>query len=88
MIFFLNFLQYPEEVTTADGIVYPIGSVRDLTTGYDSSQPDRKAKLPSSKSSEMITFTLENGTVLTLRTSGTEPKMKYYAEWCGSPERK
>ena len=28
----------------------------------------------------MITFTLENGSVVTLRGSGTEPKLKYYME--------
>lgn len=67
---------------------YQIESVRDLTTGVDTSQPDGKALLPSSKSSQMITFTLENGTVITLRTSGTEPKIKYYAEYCAKPEER
>lgn len=33
----------------------------------------------------MITFTFENGLVITLRTSGTEPKIKYYAEMCAQP---
>ena len=28
----------------------------------------------------MITFKLENGVVFTLRTSGTEPKIKFYSE--------
>lgn len=65
---------------------YKIKSIRDLTTGTDTSRPDGKAQLPSSKSSQMITFTLENGTVITLRTSGTEPKVKYYSEYCASPE--
>ncbi|KAI9335284.1 phosphoglucomutase 1 [Obelidium mucronatum] len=36
--------------------------------------------LPVSSSSEMITFELANECVLTLRTSGTEPKIKYYIE--------
>jgi phosphomannomutase len=31
----------------------------------------------------MITFYLANDTVITLRTSGTEPKIKYYAEAIG-----
>ncbi|KAJ3217853.1 Phosphoglucomutase-3 [Dinochytrium kinnereticum] len=39
--------------------------------------------LPVSASSEMITFTLTNGCVFTLRTSGTEPKIKYYVEMKG-----
>jgi len=65
---------------------YVVTSVRDLMTpGYDSSQPDQKAILPVSCSSQMITFTFENGLVATLRTSGTEPKIKYYAELCACP---
>ncbi|VDL84253.1 unnamed protein product [Nippostrongylus brasiliensis] len=54
--------------------------VRDLTIGYDNAQPDNKPVLPLSTSSEMITFTLENGSLCTLRASGTEPKIKYYCE--------
>lgn len=34
----------------------------------------------------MITFTFDNGLVATLRTSGTEPKIKYYCELCASPK--
>ena len=30
----------------------------------------------------MITYGFENGACLTLRTSGTEPKIKYYLEVC------
>uniref|UniRef100_A0A8P0PLP8 Phosphoglucomutase 2 like 1 n=1 Tax=Canis lupus familiaris TaxID=9615 RepID=A0A8P0PLP8_CANLF len=60
---------------------------RDVTTGYDSSQPNKKSVLPVSKNSQMITFTFQNGCVATLRTSGTEPKIKYYAEMCASPEQ-
>ena len=33
-----------------------------------------------SPSSEMITFELDNSTEMTLRGSGTEPKLKYYIE--------
>lgn len=55
-------------------------NVRDLTTGYDSAQSDKRAILPSSLTSHMITFEFANGVVATLRTSGTEPKIKYYAE--------
>lgn len=57
-----------------------------MTTGYDSSTMDNKPLLPISKSSQMITFTFENGLIATLRTSGTEPKIKYYAELCCDPE--
>jgi len=31
----------------------------------------------------MITFTLEDGSVLTLRASGTEPKIKFYIDIIG-----
>uniref|UniRef100_A0A8K9X7P1 Phosphoglucomutase 2 n=1 Tax=Oncorhynchus mykiss TaxID=8022 RepID=A0A8K9X7P1_ONCMY len=62
-----------------------ITAVRDLTTGYDSSQADNKAVLPSSPSSQMITFSFSNGGVATMRTSGTEPKIKYYTELCAAP---
>ncbi|XP_065838577.1 phosphopentomutase-like [Oscarella lobularis] len=67
---------------------YRILHVRDLTTGYDDSKPDNKAILPTSKSSQMITFTFENGCVATLRTSGTEPKIKYYTELKNKPGEK
>jgi len=33
----------------------------------------------------MITYTFTNGAVATLRTSGTEPKIKYYVEVAGEP---
>uniref|UniRef100_W8CBM9 Phosphoglucomutase-2 n=1 Tax=Ceratitis capitata TaxID=7213 RepID=W8CBM9_CERCA len=61
---------------------YKIKYIRDLTNGVDTEQPDGNAILPVSASSQMITFTFENGLVITLRTSGTEPKIKYYAEMC------
>ncbi|KAK1175339.1 phosphoglucomutase-2-like isoform X1 [Acipenser oxyrinchus oxyrinchus] len=64
---------------------FEVCGVRDLTTGYDSSQANKKAVLPSSKSSQMITFTFSNGGVATMRTSGTEPKIKYYTELCAPP---
>lgn len=64
---------------------FAIKDVRDLTTGYDSSFPDKKAVLPVDSETQMITFTFENGCVATLRTSGTEPKVKYYTELCGTP---
>uniref|UniRef100_A0A672JDQ1 Phosphoglucomutase 2 n=1 Tax=Salarias fasciatus TaxID=181472 RepID=A0A672JDQ1_SALFA len=64
---------------------FSISTVRDLTTGYDSNQPDKKAVLPTSSSSQMITFTFSNGGVATMRTSGTEPKIKYYTELCAAP---
>lgn len=41
--------------------------------------------MPLSTSSEMITFTLESGSITTLRASGTEPKIKYYIELKTAP---
>jgi len=76
---------YPESLLNGK---YEVKFVRDLTSGYDSSQPDQKAILPVSRSSQMITFTFKNGLVATLRTSGTEPKIKYYTELCAPPTEK
>ncbi|KAH9505243.1 Phosphoglucomutase-2 [Bulinus truncatus] len=73
--------QYPKKCGA-----YEISHVRDLTVGYDSATPDNKPLLPTSKSSQMITFTFANGCVATLRTSGTEPKIKYYAEHRPDPD--
>ncbi len=67
---------YPKQIGK-----YKVKSIWDLTEGFDDSKPENKPDLPVSKSSEMITFTFENGCVLTLRTSGTEPKIKYYSEY-------
>ncbi|KAM9820291.1 glucose 1,6-bisphosphate synthase [Neosynchiropus ocellatus] len=62
-----------------------IAQVRDVTTGYDSSRPDLRSVLPVTRSSQMITFTLQNGVTATLRASGTEPKIKFYTELCAPP---
>ncbi|OLY78369.1 putative phosphoribomutase [Smittium mucronatum] len=40
-------------------------------------------KFMVSPSSQMITFETANGGIITLRTSGTEPKIKYYCEISG-----
>lgn len=63
---------------------FRVVSVRDLTIGYDSSTPDNTPTLPVSGSSQMLTFKLENDCLITLRTSGTEPKIKYYTEYKGT----
>ncbi|KAF9027123.1 hypothetical protein BDZ89DRAFT_987490 [Hymenopellis radicata] len=65
-----------------------ITKVVDLTTGYDSSNPPSfKPSLPIS-SGHMIQFRAESPErgvkiVLTIRTSGTEPKIKFYLEGNG-----
>ncbi|XP_026473532.1 phosphoglucomutase-2 [Ctenocephalides felis] len=75
--------KYPHEILNGK---YEISRIQDLTTCYDSllKQPN----LPCSKSSQIITFFFNNGFSVTLRTSGTEPKLKYYSEMCAKPEMK
>ena len=53
-------------------------SIRDATKGMDDSFPDGQSRLPLMPD-QMITYTLENASV-TLRNSGTEPKLKYYVD--------
>ncbi|KAK9467172.1 hypothetical protein V1512DRAFT_262123 [Lipomyces arxii] len=53
---------------------------RDLTVGYESSTPNHVPILPTDKNAEMITFTLDNSVRVTIRGSGTEPKLKVYIE--------
>lgn len=61
---------------------FRVTRVRDLNNGYDSGEADKIAKLPVSSSSFMVTFFLEHDITITFRTSGTEPKIKYYSEIC------
>jgi phosphomannomutase len=74
---------YPDSIA---GLI--ITSVVDFTVGYDSTNPPSyKPSLPLS-SGHMIQFRAgrkRDGTtiVLTIRTSGTEPKIKYYLEGTG-----
>jgi len=66
-----------------------ISSVRDLTTGYDSTKPPLyKPDLPLS-AGHMVTFRASSPNQyikinLTIRTSGTEPKIKFYLEGSGA----
>lgn len=63
----------------ANGLV--ISRTRDLSTpGWDSAAPGGAPALPTSANGNMITYAFANGVELTLRSSGTEPKLKYYAE--------
>lgn len=77
--------QYPTGILNNK---YKIVSIRDLTTGYDDSQPNKRAVLPVACNAQMVTFVFENGLHITLRTSGTEPKIKYYSELCLTPDIK
>lgn len=74
---------YPKKIGRWD-----VAHVRDLTAGFDDSQPENKPILPVSKSTQMITFTFANGCTATLRGSGTEPKLKYYIEYSGAYEKR
>lgn len=65
---------YPTTVAGAN-----VTGVRDLATGLDTRMPDRKATLPLSASSPIITFYMDNGATFTVRGSGTEPKLKWYS---------
>eukprot|EP00854_Cymbomonas_tetramitiformis_P022973 gene22973-27788_t len=58
----------------------------DLGTGVDTGHPSGQAQLPWDSSALHITFSLEGGATLTLRASGTEPKLKYYLEVVGSDQ--
>ena len=60
---------------------FKIRSIRDVTNGVDTSLPEgHKSHLPSTPEAEMISMFFENGAVVTIRASGTEPKVKYYSE--------
>lgn len=61
-----------------------IAAIKDITVGYDSTSADKKSDLPMTPESHMIMYTFDNGVSVTLRTSGTEPKIKFYTELAGS----
>jgi phosphoglucomutase len=53
---------------------------RDMTLAYDSSTSDNRPLLPVDPEEQMITCELHGGARLTMRASGTEPKIKVYVE--------
>jgi len=58
-----------------------IKCIRDVTRGIDTGLgPGEVSHLPKTPDAEMITIFFENGAVVTIRSSGTEPKVKYYSE--------
>ena len=67
---------------------FEIENIRDLTTGYDSMQADKKAILPISTSTQMLTFFFKNGATCTIRGRGTEPKLKFYIEYHDADKQK
>ncbi|KNC86775.1 phosphoglucomutase-2 [Sphaeroforma arctica JP610] len=67
---------------------FGIKNIRDCTTGFDNRYSDNKSVLPTTADIQMITFYFDNGAVVTMRTSGTEPKIKYYSELPGPLDEK
>lgn len=63
-----------------------VTDVRDLGTGVDTRQANVRAVLPWSAGDSFITFFLEGATV-SLRASGTEPKVKFYVEAVNAEEK-
>ena len=57
-----------------------VTAVRDLDNGLDTSKAEGRSFLPWRKGDLCLTFTLDQVHTLTLRASGTEPKLKYYLE--------
>nr|CEL65240.1 TPA: phosphoglucomutase, putative [Neospora caninum Liverpool] len=75
---FANGGQYPTHLGP-----FAIRRIRDVGRSYDSGET---CTFPPN--CEMLTVYLDNGAVVTLRGSGTEPKLKYYAETSSSnPEQ-
>lgn len=84
--------QYPRRLGE-----WSFSRLKDITEGYDSSEKDLRLRaLPVDKSGQMISFELDvrsskdeavkglDGLRGTVRSSGTEPKVKYYLEGWGS----
>jgi len=70
---------------------HKISRIKDITIGYDSNSIDLKSDLPVTPDSHMIMFEFENDLnpiSMILRTSGTEPKIKFYTEIKGTPGQK
>jgi phosphomannomutase len=73
--------------TTGDAASYKrsfagvdVVTIKDVTCGYDSSTADNSLDMPATPGSHMIMYEFANGVSFTLRTSGTEPKIKWYTE--------
>jgi phosphoglucomutase len=67
-------IKYPTEIGG-----YKVARIRDLAVNHDSGTSDGKCELPLT-GENVLTIWFENSTRITFRASGTEPKLKYYAE--------
>ncbi|XP_062132045.1 glucose 1,6-bisphosphate synthase [Drosophila sulfurigaster albostrigata] len=76
---------YPKCILNGE---FEVKYVRDLTTGLDTSQSDKKTRLPHTPNKQSITFTFNNGMWIAFRDSGSQPKVRYYSELFGLPEEK
>ncbi|KAH8418642.1 hypothetical protein KR222_008317, partial [Zaprionus bogoriensis] len=76
---------YPKCILNGE---FEVKSVRDLTLGVDTAFADSKPRLPVSPSKQCLTFTFDNGMVITLRISSSEAKLRYHSEMFGLPEEK
>lgn len=74
------FKKLQSDYPSSFGDSFPVRRVRDLNLGYDSGEALKYPKLPCSAGSFMVTFFIDKDIRFTIRTSGTEPKIKYYSE--------
>lgn len=74
------YVQYPKALRE-----WPISKVRDLGLKGDETGEAGTGLECVLSSGQMLTLSFENGLVATIRTSGTEPKLKYYTELCATP---
>ncbi|EDV36788.1 uncharacterized protein Dana_GF11777 [Drosophila ananassae] len=67
---------------------FEVVHIRDLTTGLDTSFPDKKARLPVNPETNIITFTFTHGYVVSMRSAANDFRIKINAEIAGLPEEK
>ncbi|EEP81344.1 conserved hypothetical protein [Uncinocarpus reesii 1704] len=61
---------------------FPVIRWRDVSNGLDTGAPNNTPELPIDSTSQMLTVWSDHGLRFTLRSSGTEPKVKIYIESC------
>lgn len=63
---------------------FRVTAVKDLGTGVDTGHASGQVQLPWTPGDLHICYTLDCGAEVTVRASGTEPKLKYYLEVQGA----